>query len=712
MKRLPAKVFCVSLAYQNTCDFASRFRPLIHGYGSLVSALDVKTDSRLQILSRIRAPLYLFDPDALAIVWANEFAVRYWEAASAEELYARDMKSDASATIELRLLQIKRECFEQERRITEHWTIYPNNTPKTADYDISSFAAYDGQELLLMHVMCDQALTDPETAYRTTALMHTSTMISAYERSQGLVYCNAAARQSIPHSVSTPQQRLPNTDDVKFVFDTLKRSHYCTTEVQVNTTQGIRWHSLHVERCINPTSSNEMYLVTETDITDQRAAKQEAYRLAYTDSLTGLPNRAALKIYLDQILAGEPPVRFGLLFLDLDRFKVINDSLGHAVGDQLLIDVAQRLRQALGNEGRVYRLGGDEFVMLATQSSTQEELKGIAEQILYAMATPVTVSGHKLRVLPSIGVSVYPDDGQHVASLMENADAAMYIAKTNQCGYFFYDAKMSSSINENVKDRMGLENDMVTAIENNEFELYFQPKISCKTLKVRSVEALIRWHHPSRGMVPPDKFIGIAEETGQIVDLGNWVLAAAMRQQRRWHDQGLMIPVSVNISARQFTANDLLANVSDALHSTGCNPQMIELEITESMLVGEPDAVHSTLQQLSAMGVRLALDDFGTGYSNLAYLQNYPLDSLKIDRVFLSDRKRSMLMSTILNMGRVLGLEIIAEGVETASQADWLIENGCDLMQGFYFSRPQPVSIITPYLLDNGAPQSNVHAAA
>lgn len=660
----------------------------------------------------IKAPLYLFDPDAIAITWANACAIQFWEADSAEELYQRDMKSNASPTIKLRLAQIQRECFDKGISVSEHWTVYPNGTPKTAHYEFSAFAANNGQEFLLTHVICADAIVDPETNYRNTALMHTSTMISAYEPNLKLVYCNAAARLSMPDAVSDARLRLTNADDLQLLINTLRQSHFCDAEVQVNTTKGVRWHNFHVERCINPTSGNQMYLATETDITEQRAAKQEAYRLAYTDSLTNLPNRAALTIFLDEILASEQPVSFGLLFLDLDRFKIINDSLGHAVGDQLLIDVAQRLRQALGNRGRVYRLGGDEFVILATQSSSPAQLKSIAEQILFTMADPVMVSGHKIRVLPSIGVSVYPDDGQHVSTLMENADAAMYIAKTNQCGYFFYDEKMSSSINENVKDRMGLENDMVSAIKNDEFELYFQPKISCKTLKVKSVEALIRWHHPSRGMVPPDKFIGIAEETGQIVDLGNWVLLAAMRQQRKWQDQGLAIPVSVNISARQFTANDLLANVSDALKRTGCDPHMIELEITESMLVGEPDAVHSTLQQLSSMGVRLALDDFGTGYSNLAYLQNFPLDCLKIDRVFLSDRKRSMLMSTILNMGHVLGLEIVAEGVETASQADWLIEHDCDLMQGFYFSKPQPVSIITPYLLDNGAPTSVVSAAA
>lgn len=667
-----------------------------------MSVLDVTSDARLQLISLINSPLYLFDPEGMGIVWANDCAIHYWEADSAEELYQRDMGLNGSKTVKLRVSQLKHECFEHAKTLTEHWTVYPKGKPKTNDFYFNAFTALDGRELLLIHVGGGDGTADSETAYRLTALMHTSTMISAYEPNMELVYCNAAARVSIPEHVTSARDRLTNTDDLQSLVNTLTHSQYCDAEVQINTTQGIRWHHLHIQRCLNPTTGNQMYLLTETDITEQRAAKQEAYRLAYTDALTGLPNRAALNLYLDELMTSEATQGFGLLFLDLDRFKIINDSLGHAVGDQLLIDVAQRLRMALGTAGRVYRLGGDEFVMLATESNSQAPLRAIAEQILFAMAEPVMVSGHKLRVLPSIGLSIYPDDAQHASSLMEHADAAMYIAKGNKCGYFFYDAKMTSTINVNVKDRMGLENDMISAIENNEFELYFQPKMCCKTLKVKGVEALIRWHHPSRGMVPPDKFIGIAEETGQIVDLGNWVLSAAMRQQRQWQDQGLLVAISVNISARQFTANDLLANVSQALQSTGCDPHMIELEITESMLVGEPDAVNSTLQQLSSMGVRLALDDFGTGYSNLAYLQNYPLDCLKVDRVFLSDRKRSMLMSTILNMGRVLGLEIVAEGVETSAQANWLIENGCDFMQGFYFCKPQPVSLITPYLIEHG----------
>ncbi|MFK7860731.1 MAG: putative bifunctional diguanylate cyclase/phosphodiesterase [Granulosicoccus sp.] len=674
--------------------------------------MDTLTDPRLQIMSILAVPLYLFDVDTVAIVWANDAATDFWEADSSEELCQRDMGSNATTTVKLRLSQIRQECFNHGKTVTEHWTVYPKNIPKSAAYRISAFHASGDRQLLLMHVVNEKAISEDEIALKTTALMHTSTMISAFDKELHLVYCNTAARQSIPETVTTAQQRIPNALQLQGIVDHLHHHDTCDAEVQIKTRLGLRWHAVHVQRCINPTNGRTMYLTSEIDITEERKAKQEVYRLAFTDSLTGLPNRAALNKNLDKILESELSVSFAILFLDLDRFKVINDSLGHAVGDQLLIDVALRLRQALGKEGVVSRIGGDEFVMLTTRSVEYGDLKRIAEQTLFAMTSPVMVSGHKLRVLPSIGISIYPTDGKRVSAIMENADAAMYMAKTNQCGYCFYDAKMTSSISENVKDRMGLENDMVTAIVNDEFELYFQPKISCRTLNATSVEALIRWHHPLRGMVPPDKFIGIAEETGQIVDLGNWVLVAAMRQQRRWHDQGLAIPVSVNISARQFGSNDLLADISHALEKTGCDPAMIELEITESMLIGEPDSVYSTLQQISAMGMRLALDDFGTGYSNLAYLQNYPLNCLKIDKVFLEDRKRSMLTRTILNMGKVLGLEVVAEGVETSSQADWLIAHGCDLLQGFYFSKPQPVREITQYLLDNGVPRIDINDEA
>ena len=673
---------------------------------------ELSADPRLQLMSMLAIPVHLFDVDEVEIVWANETGVQLWDAESCQELCARNLKSNISATVKLRLEQIRTECFNKQCPVLENWTIYPNSNPVSVDFQITPFADAGGRELLLMHAINAGHAVDHDTAYRNTALMHTSTMISAYKKDLELVYCNAAARQSIPQALTLASERIVDQEDLRYVVETLESSDHCDMEAQTHTQQGIRWHDFHLQRCINPTTGRTMYLVTETDITERRQAQQEAYRLAFTDPLTELPNRAALFSHIDDLLDGDKPVEFGVLFLDLDRFKVINDSLGHAVGDQLLVDVAQRLRSAIGSNGVVCRIGGDEFVMLVTHSIEHVELTRIAEQILLAMASPVVVSGHKLRVLPSIGISVYPQDAEHVSPLLENADAAMYIAKANQCGYYFYDEKMSSSITENVKDRMDLETDMIAAIDNDELELYYQPKISCRNLSVRGVEALLRWNHPTRGMVPPDKFISIAEETGQIVELGNWVLLEAMLQQKRWHDQGVKIPVSLNISERQFSASDLLSTVTDALKTSQCDPGMIELEITESMLISDPDAVHATLQQISALGVRISLDDFGTGYSNLAYLQNYPLDCLKIDRVFLADKKRSMLMDTMLRMGKVLGLEVVAEGVETAGQADWLIAHGCDLMQGFYFSKPATVEQMTRYMLNNGAPGTENKKAA
>ena len=498
-------------------------------------------------------------------------------------------------------------------------------------------------------------------------------------------------------------QRLVNDTDIYMIEEALEDAECYHTELEVNTARGPRWHEMTLQKSIDPASGQPSVLVSAVDATERRHAQQTAYKLAYTDSLTGLPNRAALSIYLDELLSiqdGEQN-EFSLFFLDLDRFKIINDSLGHSIGDQLLIEVAHRLKQAVGGNSLASRLGGDEFVLIMNQVTDTRELKVAAEKILTSMAEPVMLGNQKLRILPSIGICRYPFDGESIADLMENADAAMYMAKARQCGYCFFDKQMTINLSATIKDKLGLENDLVYAIRNQEFELYYQPKISCRTGLVSGVEALIRWNHPTRGLVPPDSFISIAEETGQILELGNWVLDESMRQQRQWQNSGLLVPVSINISAHQFNTDDLMMNVSECLVRNSCDPAMIELEITESMLLGDADKIHQTLQQLSAMGIKLTLDDFGTGYSNLAYLQKYPLDILKIDRAFLADQKRSMLMETILNMGKVLGLKVVAEGVEARSQVDWLIEHGCDQMQGFYFSEALPVEQATRYIEEN-----------
>lgn len=666
-----------------------------------MQSLDVTNDPRLVTLALLRIPIWIFDVDAWRMAWINDSALQFWGAQDTEELLSRDMSIGMSSAIHKRILQLQQDCHEQQQTYSEHWTFTPNGIPRTVELCVSPFLHSNGSKSLLVQVPAEVDTTGTDMLHRTTALTHTSTMISVYDSEYQLLYCNPSARESLASECKNLDERLINKHEISLIESALSLAAHCDLELEVHTTQGPQWHSMNINRSPNALNS-DVILVSANDVTARREAQQSAYQLAYSDSLTRLPNRAALSIHLDKLLDvdNSDTHEFGLFFLDLDRFKIINDSLGHAFGDQLLVEVAQRLKESLGSKGTVYRLGGDEFVMIADTTSDIDELRETADLVLAAMSEPVLLKDNKVRVLSSIGICRYPFDGENANTLMQNADAAMYLAKSHQSGYRFFDKQMSVANNKSIKNRLDLENDLVMAIENHEFELYFQPKISSVDLSVTGVEALIRWNHPTRGLVPPDEFINIAEETRQIIELGNWVLEAAMKQQRIWHAQGLVVSVSVNISAKQFNADDLLMRVSEALTRTHCDPAKIELEITESMLLGDANKVHETLQQLSAMGIRLALDDFGTGYSNLAYLQDYPLDTLKIDKVFLAGQKHSMLMGTILNMGKVLGLNIVAEGVETAAQADWLIERGCDQLQGYYFSKPLPAEDATQFLLE------------
>ncbi len=672
-----------------------------HRGNAILTDFDYTNDPRIHALKHVRNPLCIFDVDNFQVLWSNQAGLEFWHARSIEHLRERGFKQAVTAPIIKRIRQLQTDCHEQDISLTELWTLFPKHGGRTVEHSISPFLIGDNVKALMIEVVDEILDASSDTLRSTAALLHTSAMISLYDSDYSLIYCNPAARDSIKSRCITLPQRLVNDADIIIIEEALEGSECYTTELEVNTTRGPRWHEMTLQKSTDPVSGQPSVLVSAVDATERRQAQQTAYKLAYTDSLTGLPNRAALTIYLNELLASpenEEKGEFSLFFLDLDRFKIINDSLGHAIGDQLLIEVAHRLKQAIGGNSMASRLGGDEFVLIMNRITDTEELKLAAEKILSSMAEPVQLSNQKLRILPSIGICRYPFDGEDIATLLENADAAMYMAKARQCGFCFFDKQMAITMSARIKDKLGLENDLVYAIRNQEFELYYQPKISCRSGYVSGVEALIRWNHPTRGQVPPDKFITIAEETGQILELGNWVLDEAMRQQKAWQEAGLSVPVSINISAHQFNNDDLMMNVSECLVRNSCDPAMIELEITESMLLGDADKIHLTLQQLSAMGIQLTLDDFGTGFSNLAYLQKYPLDILKIDRAFLVDQKRSMLMETILRMGKVLGLKVVAEGVEVRSQVDWLTAHGCDQMQGFYFSEALPVAQATRYL--------------
>lgn len=676
----------------------------------------LQLDPRLITLSFVEVPLWLMDIGRQEIIWSNPAGLDYWGLDNTSDLARLGLASSLSETTQEHLRQIVSRCYKQQTSVVESLSLFPQHAQgRTAEISFSPFPMDDVRQVLLCQLKASLDSTDTVAQRSMTLLNATSTMLSLFSADHKLLFCNNAARRAIPDDCQTLEQLLANEGDLYVIEEALESEESCCTELEVNTQQGVRWHNMTFQLTPDTITGETLWQLSAYDATEKRQARQQAYQLAYADSLTNLPNRAALNVYLDTLLAEEDQehIRFSLFFLDLDRFKAINDSLGHAMGDKLLIEVAHRLKRSVGAHGMVCRLGGDEFVCIINNEIAIEKLRTLAEKVLNIMADTVELAGQNVRILPSIGICRYPNDGKTVLELMENADAAMYLAKSQHSGYCFFDEEISANLAESVKYRLGLENDLVEAINNHQFELYYQPKISADTQKVAGVEALLRWKHPTRGTVSPDDFIRIAEETGQIIELGNWVLDEAMQQQRLWHDAGYRIPMAINISARQFQDDDLVMTVSETLLRTRVDPAMIELEITETMLLGSADDVIETLQQLSSMGIRLALDDFGTGYSNLAYLQRYPLDTLKIDRIFLADPRHSLMMQTILEMGRVLGLTVVAEGVESASQVKWLTANGCDLLQGFYFSQPLPVDLATRYLEEHGARKSgSLHRAA
>lgn len=431
---------------------------------------------------------------------------------------------------------------------------------------------------------------------------------------------------------------------------------------------------------------------TVQDVTAAREAEAHIQYLAHFDGLTGLPNRGAWMKHAQAalMLAHRHGDTLGVLFLDLDHFKTVNDSLGHPVGDRLLAAVARRLSGCLREEDVLARLGGDEFVALLPRLHRPDDAAMVARKLLAAMADTVHIEGHDLSPSVSIGIALYPNDGNDVDTLLKHADTAMYGAKAaGRNNYQFFVPEM----NTRAFERLMLENALRRGIERNELILHYQPQIDAASGRISGCEALVRWEHPDLGLVPPAQFIPVAEDSGLIVPLGEWVLREACRQQVRWRDSAVgNIQLAVNISALQFRRNDFVDTVARALEDTGADARYIELEITESALMQPDDHLIGRLDALCALGLTLALDDFGTGYSSLSYLKRLPISRLKIDRSFVkdlpSDAEDAAVTSATLSLAQALGLDVVAEGVETPAQRDYLVTRGCNALQGFLYSRP------------------------
>ena len=459
----------------------------------------------------------------------------------------------------------------------------------------------------------------------------------------------------------------------------------------------------------SPQGEFDGYHGFDRDITKQENDKQFIEHLAYHDQLTGLPNRKMIEKLLAQELSrSQRHQRFGALyFIDLDNFKRINDSLGHHVGDQLLRKVSERISKYIREEDSIGRLGGDEFILLLPEISEHEEnarehAQETAYKILSLLTIPISVDQHILNIGCSIGISLFPVDGQDADEIMRHADTAMYLAKSSGKNTFkFY----QPFLQEQIQQRISIEARLRYALDDEQLELYYQPQCDLQTGELTAIEVLVRWNSPEFGLISPDEFISIAEESGQILPLGNWILEQACLQNHAWSQQDLChVPIAINLSAIQFRQSNLKQTVVNILSKTGMPAELLEIELTESALMQDYNLAMDILMLITSSGGSVAIDDFGTGYSNLSMLKNLPINKLKIDRSFINtlehDEHDRIICQTIINMARNLNLKTTAEGIETAEQMTFLKESGCDSMQGYLLARPMPASEFEQFVKD------------
>lgn len=487
------------------------------------------------------------------------------------------------------------------------------------------------------------------------------------------------------------------------------------------------WHSVHAAPLASPLLANDRssptrtrsaivpvapYVMAHVDVSDSRRYQAELEREASHDALTGLANLMLLRRRLREAIAKATAYnqKVWVIFLDIDRFKSINDSLGHRAGDRLLQIIAERLSGFVRPGETVARLGGDEFVIVMPDAEPRQMDVAVIKLLIESIAQPAAVDGHELVLTCSAGIALFPLHGTDPEQLVECADVAMYSAKQQGRNTFrFYE----TALNERALARLVMESSLRAAVERNEFSLHYQPQVDLKTGCISGMEALIYWRHPTRGNVAPDEFIALAEETGLIVLIGEWVLREACRQNKAWQDAGLgYLRVAVNLSPRQFSDPNLVASIDRILQETALAPCYLEIELTENLIMMEIERAVEILKELKAHGIQLSIDDFGTGYSSLSYLKTFPIDVLKIDRTFVkdigTDPNDEAIVKSIITLAHSLKLHVIAEGVETPEQLAFLAQHGCDEFQGFYFSRPLSPAVFGRMLLEQMPKESPI----
>lgn len=642
--------------------------------------------TRLRDMSRIRRPIWVFDIDHAQVCWGNPSCVDMWQADSLDDLKSRDMGKDMTETVANRLRQYQSDFeLDESCQFHEVWTLFPNGVPHTVDVVFTGIRLDDDRMAMFCEADTREAL-DAEALRSAEALLHTSVMITLYTANGEPLYRNPAARSSARNADETLDEHFVNSA-TKHLIDRATEDEI-NIVAPVHSTQGECWHDISARRCLDAVSGEHAWLISEVDVSRLKATEERAQFLAEHDILTSLPNRNHVSISfqnrIDQLLAAG--LQGALVFIDLDHFKDINDTLGHDAGDLLLVEVANRLKSTIRKGDAVARLGGDEFLLMLGPVDDHATILDIVNRIRSVTAEPMDIHERSISVTPSIGISLFPQNGRNINDLLRHADLAMYHAKDNGRNEFSF---FTQDLSDAVESRISLESELTVALEQKQFVTYFQPRVDVQSNEITGAEALVRWQHPTKGIIPPDTFIPACESCGLIGQLGKAVFTESVRAQRDWADLGFDLRVSVNLSPLQFGEETLVDDLVEIVRTENGNIEAIELEITESVLLGHDALTIGKLNALVDHGFRIAIDDFGTGYSNLAYLHRYPLRCLKIDRSFIQSLDSAQpIVELIVSMAKLFQFDVVAEGVETQQQLDALRSYNCHEYQGFLFERP------------------------
>lgn len=643
---------------------------------------------------QLDTPIWVFDIDNRHIIYANKSACALWSASSEEALCNRDLSTDMSVTVARRLRQYREDFIRSNQIFNEIWTLYPTNVPIITNVKFSGFKLADGRVAMLCEAS-EVTEVSAQNIRSCEALLHTDVMIALYEQDGSTLYMNPAARSSTVRPYQSLIESFVNLNIANDFLQKVRSEGECRTVAQITTTQGDQWHDLSAKSCRDAVTGTPSILLTSIDVTDLKEARDNARFLADRDQLTGCFNRSYLQRIVTKKSIEDGTEEYVFVYFDIDQFKQINDQFGHEAGDEVLRQIAFRVKNVIRPGDVIARIGGDEFGILMTDEGWSEGLDPLIERIRAAISIPVYISSFRIDIAVSMGVTTFCIKTEEFSRVMSEADIALYSAKqTGKNKAVIFDHTLGNA----ARKRDQLEIELRLAIRRQEFILHYQPRVDTNSDRVVAAEALVRWAHPDRGLIYPDEFIPLCEENGMIEDLGELIVRMGLAQVIQWKDEGKNIRLSLNISPRQFKSNRLILLLEEFASKADFPAESIELEITENALIGDPDEIAQKLSIITEMGYSIAIDDFGRGYSNLFYISKFPIKCLKVDRAFISQIPASgPILELILSLGKQTDTIVVAEGVETAEQFEWLKARGCDQVQGFYFSKARSVEKFLEY---------------